>query len=112
MTVCRLLSCFSVSVSYVLITYPVRTIVLSWLPFKEGSKGNKVSFYIIGFVIVVITVALSIAIPDIETVLNFISAIFGCVWYSELVAMMVFADPLIKAAKIDREIVELRKSTV
>ncbi len=45
---------------------------------------------------VAITVALSILIPNIETVLNFISAVFGCVWYGELVAMMVFADPLIE----------------
>ena len=65
MTVCRLLSCFSVSVSYVLVTYPVRTIILSWLPFKEGSKKHKVSFYLIGLVIVVITVLFSILIPDI-----------------------------------------------
>lgn len=108
MTICRLLSCFSVSVSYVLVTYPVRTIVLSWFPFKEGSKKHKVSFYLIGLVIVVITVLFSILIPDIEVVLNFISAIFGCVWYSELVAMMVFANPLIKAAKIDRLLAEMK----
>lgn len=108
MTVCRLLSCFSVSVSYVLILYPVRTIILSWLPFKEGSVKHKISFYLIGLIIVFITVLLSILIPDIEVVLNFISAIFGCVWYGELVVMMVFADPLIKSAKVDRLLLELK----
>lgn len=36
MTVCRLLCCFSVSVSYVLILYSVRNVVLSWLPFEEN----------------------------------------------------------------------------
>lgn len=102
MTVCRLLCCFSVSVSYVLILYSVRNVVLSWLPFEENSKKYKISFYLIGLIVVIITAALSILIPDIEVVLNFISAIFGCVWYTLLVAMLVYSIPKINAANYDR----------
>lgn len=104
MTICRLLCCFSVSVSYVLILYSVRHVVLSWLPFKEGTKKYNLSFYLTGLCVVIITTGLSILIPNIETVLNFISAVFGCVWYTLLVCMLIYVVPKIRAANCDREI--------
>ena len=108
MTVCRLLCCFSVCVSYVLILYSVRNVLLSWLPFKEGTKKRTISFYLIGLIVVLITVLLSTFIPNIETVLNFISAIFGGVWYTLLVCMLIYAVPKIKAANYERLINKIK----
>ncbi len=63
--------------SYVVIIFPPRRVIMSYMHLEEGSKREKFWFYMIGTIIVLISVVISILVPSISTVLSVISAILG-----------------------------------
>lgn len=78
MTVCRLLYAIVILLSYVVILFPPRRIILYYLHLeKETSKKGAIAYYTIGIAIVCISVVLSIFIPSITLILSCVSSILG-----------------------------------
>ena len=91
-TIVRFLYTLVVLMSYIVMMYPVRSIILEWMHLDPStSKKGLVTFYVLGIVMVFISVALSIAIPNIVTVIDFIASIFGIslYWVTPILAIWV-----------------------
>ena len=77
MTAVRLFYCFVIILSFVTVVYPMRTNIMEWMNLDKNVGIGKTSFYIIGVLLTAFGVVVSIFVPDIVTVFNIISALFG-----------------------------------
>lgn len=96
MTICRLLYAFSMFSCFLVILMPVRILLMEYMKIDMNTKKGGVVFKLIGLVVAIITVCLSIAVPSIVTVLNFISTIFGTGIYWLLPLCFIYISPKIK----------------
>ena len=77
MTAIRLCYCFVIVLSFVTVVYPVRTNIMEWMNIDRNNRTGKITFYAIGILLSTFGVIISILVPDIVTVFNVISALFG-----------------------------------
>ena len=81
MTAVRLCYALVIIMSFVVIVYPIRSIFMEWMNLDMTTKIGKIVFYIIGILLTVFGVGFSILVPDIVTVFNAVSALFGIAVY-------------------------------
>lgn len=81
MTVVRLLYAFVVALSFAIILFPIRVIIMSWWNIDKQTRKGTTIFIIIGVSLTILAVLLSAFIPSIDTVFNAISALFGIAVY-------------------------------
>lgn len=65
MTVVRFLYTIVIALSYAVIIYPIRAVVMDWLRVKHDTRGYKISFYIIPLVLTLLSLLLSALVPSI-----------------------------------------------
>ncbi|TNJ29180.1 Amino acid transporter family [Giardia muris] len=97
MTVVKLLYAGVVLIIMVLKLLPLRIAVLSWFSLKKDEGRGKLAFYLIGLGTIVIAVILSIFVPNIDTVFNSVSALFGIVTYWLLPLFLLYKRPYLEA---------------
>lgn len=81
MTVVRLLYAFVVALSFAIILFPIRVIIMSWWNIDKQTKKGTIIFIVIGISLTILAVLMSAFIPSIDTVFNAISALFGIAVY-------------------------------
>ena len=96
-TIVRLLYTLVVVLSYVVVVYPTRNIIMDWFNLTIDTKKGLTAFYVIAVVFVIITTALSIAVPDIVKVIGFIASIFGIPLFNCIPILAVYITPKLKA---------------
>ncbi|TNJ30670.1 Solute carrier family protein [Giardia muris] len=97
MTVVRLLYTLVMALSYVVILFPIRVIIMSWWSLSNETKKGKVVFVCIGIILMIVSVTLSIFVPSIDTVFNAISALFGIAVYWLVPLLLRWKLPFIQA---------------
>ena len=98
MTISRFLYAIVVLCSFVVMIYPARRIVMNWANKDMTTKGGKILFYVSGLTICVISVALSILIPDIATFLNIVEAIAGTLGLRAIIPIIfIYIRPKVEA---------------
>ena len=98
MTISRFLYAIVVLCSFVVMIYPARRIVMNWENKDMTTKGGKILFYVSGLIICVISVALSILIPDIATFLNIVEAIAGTLGLRAIIPIIfIYIRPKVEA---------------
>lgn len=96
-TIVRLLYTLVVVLSYVVVVYPTRNIIMDWFNLTLDTKKGLTAFYVIAVVFVIITTALSIAVPDIVKVIGFIASIFGIPLFNCIPILAVYITPKLRA---------------
>lgn len=81
MTVIRLLYAFVVALSFAIIMFPIRVIIMSWWNIDKQTRKGSIIFVIIGISLTILAVLMSTFIPSIDTVFNAIAALFGIAVY-------------------------------
>lgn len=81
MTVIRLLYAFVVALSFAIIMFPIRVIIMSWWNIDKQTRKGHIIFITIGVSLTVVAVLMSTFIPSIDTVFNAIAALFGIAVY-------------------------------
>lgn len=97
MTVVKLLYAAVVLIIMVLKLLPLRIAVLSWFSLNKDEGRGKLAFYLIGLGTIIIAVILSIFVPNIDTVFNSVSALFGIVTYWLLPLFLIYKKPYLEA---------------
>jgi len=78
MTICRILYAVVILLSYVVILFPPRTIIMYYLKVKKGeSKKGTIAYYLLGITMVLVSVVLSIFVPSITLILSCVSSFLG-----------------------------------
>ncbi|EFO63372.1 Hypothetical protein GLP15_1841 [Giardia lamblia P15] len=81
MTVIRLLYAFVVALSFAIIMFPIRVIIMSWWNIDKQTRKGNIIFITIGVSLTILAVLMSTFIPSIDTVFNAIAALFGIAVY-------------------------------
>jgi hypothetical protein len=119
MTICRLLNAIAIMASFVVILSPIRAIFMSWAKLDRTTRKGSVMFIVFGLSLVTLSTMLSILVPDIVTVLNFVASIFGIglCWIMPLLfiwklpyARAVSDVPIVDDEEVFRRYSEISKS--
>lgn len=98
MTIARFLYCLVVLCSYVVMIYPARRVIMNWFKKDLTTKSGKLLFYGLGLLICIISIALSISIPDIATFLNIVEAFAGSLGIRAVVPIIfMYIRPKVEA---------------
>lgn len=107
MTVIRLLYSITIVLSYAVIVYPIRAVIMDWMRIGPGHRRYKLAFILIALVLDIVSAGLSIAIPSIVTILNFAASFFGIGIYFLEPLLAIWYVPYVKAhsraPKVDDE---------
>ncbi|ESU43111.1 Amino acid transporter family [Giardia duodenalis assemblage B] len=100
MTVIKLLYACVVFIIFILKMFPIRYVILGWFKLTIDVRKGKIAFYLLGILIVIVAVLLSIFVPNIDTVFNAISALFGIVTYWLVPLLLVYKRPYLEATSV------------
>lgn len=82
MSVVRLLYAINIGLSFSIVVYPVRTVLLDWFRLKRDGPNARPKLYKAVFILVALgltglSLGISILVPSVVEILNFASSIFG-----------------------------------
>lgn len=97
MTVIKLLYACVLFIIFILKLFPIRYVILGWFKLSIDTRKGQIIFYILGMFIVSMAVLLSIFVPNIDTVFNAISALFGIVTYWLVPLLLLYKRPYLEA---------------
>lgn len=94
MTVIRLLYSLAIFTNYVAVVYPIRRIFMDWLRATDmATRRGKLAYYFTGIAMVIVTAGLSIAIPNIATIIDFVSSFFGVGIFWCIPILFIWKEP-------------------
>ncbi|ESU39375.1 Amino acid transporter [Giardia duodenalis] len=111
MTVIKLLYACVLFIIFVLKMFPIRYVILGWFRLTIDTRKGKIIFYILGLLIVTMATLLSIFVPNIDTVFNAISALFGIVTYWLIPLLLVYKRPYLEATSVNTLLSEPTKGS-
>ncbi|EFO64900.1 Amino acid transporter family [Giardia lamblia P15] len=111
MTVIKLLYACVLFIIFILKMFPIRYVILGWFRLTIDTRKGKIIFYILGILIVMMAVLLSIFVPNIDTVFNAISALFGIVTYWLVPLLLVYKRPYLEATSVNTLLGESNKES-
>ena len=80
MSVVRIMYTVVIIVSFPVILFTLRSSMCSWFGIdRKSSKKHASYFYIIGVLLCGLVTLLAILVPQLSTIMDLFSAIFGCV---------------------------------
>lgn len=100
MTVIKLLYACVLFIIFILKMFPIRYVILGWFRLTIDMKKGQIIFYVLGILIITMAVLLSIFVPNIDTVFNAISALFGIVTYWFVPLLLVYKRPYLEATSV------------
>jgi len=96
MCVVKLLYSVVVIASVPVLVYPIRGNIMSWFKLDVNTKKGYLWYVFIGFLIMLLSTVLSIAIPGIDQVISLISSIGGVILYMLFLSFTVYKLPLLR----------------
>lgn len=96
MCVVKLLYSIVVIASVPVLVYPIRGNIMSWFKLDVNTRKGYLWYVFIGFVIMLVSTVLSIAIPGIDQVISLISSIGGVILYMLFLSFTVYKLPLLR----------------
>lgn len=99
MTVVRLLYGLVIIVSWPVIMFPLRAIVMDWFKVTRSTRKGKVTFFLIGLIVNLVTTTAAMFIPSITVVFNIISAFFGIVPFEVIPTIVSLYLPTLRMSR-------------
>lgn len=102
MSVVRLLYAINIGLSFSIVVYPVRTVLLDWFRLKREGEGAKPKLYktifiVIALVLTGVSLGISILVPSVVEILNFASSLFGIGLYYVQPLLAIWYVPYVRA---------------